>query len=467
MSKKHPPFYILTLAIFLGIISPFWLADGMFTDGTSYATVANNLANDIGGIWDMFFTETLYPHFHEHPPLAMALQSIFFRLFGDSIYIERLYSVGTFAITAFIINKIWKLITPQEHKQLAWLPLLFTALIPLITWSATNNMLENTMMIFTLLATLFIIKSTESHRIINIKLAGFMLALGVLSKGLVALYPLSLLFWILIFKRNISIKQFFTDTVILTIGLVIPFILLFLFVPESYDSLLAYFNKQVVGSIQNVQTVDSRFWILVKLISEHITIGVIILLIYVFTRKSKVGKSNNGWAYAIIALAFSGVLPIMISMKQSGFYILSTFPLFAIALSLLIAPRVLLLTNKIDIKSKGFKIFRTVSYSLLAISILLVGMQIGKYGRDKDRLEDIYSIIEVVPKGSTISIANYIYGEWSIHAYFYRYANISLETKMPYEQQFLLFRTNSKNEIPANYIKQDMGLKEFILLKRK
>src|SRR5690606_19575093 len=103
MKSKSAAFYISVFAIFLGIISPALFSDGMFMDGLIYATIAKNLANGMGSFWYLKFSETFFSAFHEHPPLAMALQSIFFKIFGDSIYVERFYSMGSFLITGYIM----------------------------------------------------------------------------------------------------------------------------------------------------------------------------------------------------------------------------------------------------------------------------------------------------------------------------------------------------------------------------
>ncbi|MBI9034583.1 MAG: glycosyltransferase family 39 protein [Bacteroidales bacterium] len=149
MKNKQLAFYLITVAIFMGLISPFLLADGMFMDGVLYAAISNNLSQGIGNFWDLHLTNTLHPHFHEHPPLAFGIQSLFFMLFGDSIFIERLYSLSTFIITGFIITRIWYKVTNASYHKLAWLPVLFWIITPLVTWAAPNNMLENTMMVFT------------------------------------------------------------------------------------------------------------------------------------------------------------------------------------------------------------------------------------------------------------------------------------------------------------------------------
>jgi len=122
---KHLPFYLIIISLFIGIVAPALFSDGMFMDGVLYAAISQNLANNLGSFWDLHLTNTLYPHFHEHPPLAFGIQSIFFKLFGESILIERFYSLITFIITGWIIILIWRKISDIKFHSLSWLPLLF------------------------------------------------------------------------------------------------------------------------------------------------------------------------------------------------------------------------------------------------------------------------------------------------------------------------------------------------------
>jgi len=71
----------------MALSNELW-SDGMFLDGVYYATISKNLSNGIGSFWNLCFSESSGV-FNGHPPLAMGLQSIFFSLFGESIYIER------------------------------------------------------------------------------------------------------------------------------------------------------------------------------------------------------------------------------------------------------------------------------------------------------------------------------------------------------------------------------------------
>jgi len=461
---KQTPFFILITAIFLGIISPFMLSDGMFMDGLLYAAISNNMAHGMGNAWDLFLTNTFYPHFHEHPPLAFVLQSALFKLFGDSILIERFYSLSTFAITAFVMTKIWKETISEQYKNISWLPLVFWITMPLVSWAAPNNMLENTMMIFTSLSVLFIIKSTKSNSLLYLSLSGIMIFLAVLTKGLVALFPFALIFWIFVFNKKFSFLRFSKDLVISLSAMILSFIVLFIFIPDSYDSLLAYFNKQILGSIENAQTVDSRFFIVFRLFKELIPSLIIMLIIVISTRKQK--TNNNDWIFILLALGLSGVLPIMISMKQSGFYILATFPIFSIAIALKIAPKLSILTEKINTQSSKFKAFKYISYTLLLISIILLFSRINTIGRDEDKIEDVYSMVKIIPKSTTIGIQKEIRTEWSMHGYFQRYGNIALDTHISENTNFLILKKNNKTKYDG-FIIADSSLNVYSLYKRK
>ena len=116
--KNSRPYYIIVFGLFLGICAPSLWSDGMFMDGLYYAAISRNLADGLGSFWYLHFTDFSYPIFHEHPPLAMGLQSILFYFFGDSIYIERLYSFFTFIFTGAIIHLIWGEINRKELKYM-------------------------------------------------------------------------------------------------------------------------------------------------------------------------------------------------------------------------------------------------------------------------------------------------------------------------------------------------------------
>jgi 4-amino-4-deoxy-L-arabinose transferase-like glycosyltransferase len=157
----------------------------MFLDGLIYSTVSKNLADGLGTFWNPHFTTTLMPEFHEHPPLAFGIQSVFYTFLGESRYIDKFYSLFTVAIVGYIILRIWKTL----GYKYGWFPLFIWLMTPTVFWASYNNLLENSLTIFTSLSILFYLKNQESKKYYFIFLSGFMLALGFLTKGFVAFYP--------------------------------------------------------------------------------------------------------------------------------------------------------------------------------------------------------------------------------------------------------------------------------------
>ena len=246
-----------------------------------------------------------------------------------------------------------------------------------------------------------------------------------------------------------------------------PFILLYLFYPTAIDSIGNYIYKQVYGSIQNISSlsqytpVDSRFFIIKKLILEFLPALVLCLIILFFSirKKLNVELQENKFALFFILLALSGVLPVMVSMKQSGFYILTSFPFFSIALGILVTPFIVPLMPR-----KTFKLF-VLGLLIVIVSILLSIKKIGVTGRDHDLIEDVQLLLEVIPEDSKISIDKDMRNNYSLVAYFARHANVSLnsEEKLNYHVSY-----HKKNNNLANYGQIKLNTKTLILyLKNK
>lgn len=466
MIKKQYPAYFFVAAIFLIAISPNLFSNGMFMDGLIYSVISKNLANGAGNFWDLHFTATIFPHFHEHPPLALGLEAVFFKILGNGILTERLYSLLTFIITGIVIIKIMESVTGNTGKSTGWQALLFLISVPTVVWAVSNNMLENTMMIFTSLSVLFAVKSLDKHKTVNLLLSGFMLFLGFMCKGFTALFPLSFFFWLFVFDKNFRFKQFFFKTAILMLTILLSFGFMFLLFPESYDSMLAYFNKQVVGGIVNGNTVDSRFYIVKQLLLDIAPMLIIVLIIYLLSRKTQKSKPEMLWVWVFIAMGISGVLPIMISMKQRGFYILATFPFFAVAASLFTLPAVNSLKGRIK-HEYVYKIFKYLSIFLLITGIGLNIYQIGRTGRDKEKIDDIYRIAEVVPHNSVISVHKSFGSDWAMHGYFNRFAEISLDRSREYKYDYLIVPKGFYSEELGSFEKQHIDLSLYDLYVRK
>lgn len=476
--KKNFPFWLLTVAAFVILLLPELVRDGMFVDGVTYAAVSKNLANGSGSFWYPFYTKTLYPQFHEHPPLVFGIQSIFFSLFGsnNSIFPERIYTFLTAVITGILIVKFWRVVfkSNAQYSRLAWLPVLLWITIPLVSWSYKNNMLENTMGIFTLASVLCIYKGLTEKQFFFYLLSGsFFIFLAFLSKGFVALFPLGIvaLYWAT--KKDISLGKMLSKTVLVFILFLLFFGVLILFIPNASDSLLKYFDIQVLKSLKGEREIPnaSRIYILERLLNELIPAILLTVLVFgvVYKKRLQTLMLKNKYQKEVLFLVivgFSASLPIIISPKQMGYYLVPSFPFFALAIGVFLAPAVNQFIIWIDINKKGFKLFKTSVFVLFLASLFFSVISFGKTGRDKETLKDIYAVGKLIPAGETVTLQNDMCSEWGLIAYFSRYFNISLDCGDE-RHTYQLVKKEGAVKFPESYETVPLELNNFVLLKEK
>jgi 4-amino-4-deoxy-L-arabinose transferase-like glycosyltransferase len=453
--KTHIILYAFVCALFLLITGPILFSDGMFMDGLIHATIANNMADGMGSFWDPHLTSTLLPHYFEHPPLVFGLQSLWFSAFGDSIFVERFYSLTMCVITGWLIVLIWKQL--GNSLKTGWIPLFFWVTVSNVSWCCANNMLENTMTVFVVLAALFYLKSQDKRTFKYLILCGVALFLAFMSKGFVSLYIWSMPFFAWLLFRKENFLQMCIHTVIVVGATVLPLLLLLMLSPSAAHYLTSYFNNQVMGSIQNVATVDSRFAIFWEFL-QHILLplGVAILIISFAAIKKiplKITKERKTILLFFALIIFSGIFPIIISLKQRGFYILTVYPFFAIALSTYLFPLLQLIKNQIVMPKAGRIAFTSLTLVMVVASIVISVISSGRVGRDNELIEDVHTVANLSGSNTTISISPAIREDWSVSSYFMRYHKISLDTGTSPHAYFLTnpmdtIDTQSYKEIP-------------------
>lgn len=461
--------YIFVIALFAALISPYLLTRGMFMDGVIYAAISKNLAFDEGSFWSLKFMTEYFNPFYEHPPLAIYFESLFFRLFGNQFWVERAYSVFTCVVSGVLIHYIWKQLAGRHKMEAAssWIPLLFWILFPLVSWSAVNNMLENTMAVFVLSSLLFLLNSLKQKSILFILLSGFSLSLAFLSKGPVALYLWSFFFLHFLLFRNGSFLQMVYKTLQLVFFTMMPFAMLYLFYSRGFDSLMAYLDNQVVKSVSSVVTVDSRFFILLSLLQQLILPFSVVLLwggiAWMLTRKGVFLKHNLKQSLFFFLLGMTGVLPIMLSLKQSGFYILTTFPFFSISLALIIAG-----FPKIKVNSKSLISIAGISILLLAFAATNTMLKFGTYSRDYDKIQDLQSVKRAFPMEKGVDIDPALWQDWALFGYAARYNGLDFHRDtIPSQALFLVEANNIVKPKDGLYEKCTLSLIRYELYQKK
>ena len=427
--SNNTPFWLLLVGIALLLMNNALLTEGMFLDGVTYACISRNMAEGQGTFWNPHYTATIGNEFHSHPPLAFGLEALFFKAFGDYFWVEKLYSMLMFMLSSLLIALIWKQTTNRPNQ--AWLPLLFWVAMPLTTWSATNNILENTMTDFVLLSVYLMLLSYQLNAKIWLALSGIPLLCAFLYKGFTGLFPLVFPLIYCIFDKKRHWIQGPIDTILLALAFVVLCGLMFLFFPLSLPYLKDYIQLQVIGGGLREVTVGTRLYIVFQLLMQMIASAILLVILFIFR---KIAKTDNvkvfeyppdkSWFLTFLLLGLTGVLPIMLSVKQSDFYMLAALPFIALALGHLSLSMVNVMLLEIKPKAQKWMLFG--ASGILLMGIILNLCHIGKYGRDEALIEDVKRRIAEADGNQTIEITPEEYTNWAAHAYFMRYGKISL-----------------------------------------
>ena len=460
------PFWILAItALFVLIISQL-VQDGMFMDGMIYVTVSRNLAEGVGSFWDPYFSATLMTSYHEQPPLYFGLLALFYKVFGTSMYVERFFCLVCLAVTCFYMHLFWKklFVSTKEIALHSWIPVLFYVITPVCFWAYTNHVEETVMAIFATMASYYIYCALflKEKQVLYFILGGAFIFLSGLTKGVQGMFPIAAvgIYWLI--SKDISFGKMVLWTLIL-IG--IPaFILGFLWFSNEdvAASFISYYHDRYVPTFTNeMDTTGNRFDIIIKVFLEILPIGIISGVILFFSRKYKTQdihpkqyKNSMIWLFI---LGLSGTAPLMVTLEQRGFYIVTAMPLFVLAVSMFAASRITTLINRI----KTLNTLNLAMAFLFTCSIVFSFSQIGKYKRNENTLSDIYKVQQVVPENTIIGFPSKMHSEWAFQAYMMRYNKNSMKDNCSDCKYFVIYKNLDKNLVPPNYSKLNMETQSF------
>ncbi|TAL75462.1 MAG: hypothetical protein EPN88_03325 [Bacteroidetes bacterium] len=475
LSGKNLPFWLFTFSVAIILTIPKLIQDGMFLDGMLYTCVSHNLGNGIGTFWSPEYSPSYFNagshFFHEHPPLVFGIQSLFFRIFGNSMYVERFYILLTLFISAFLIKHLWKSIfrNDQNLKSISWLPVFFWITIPSCSWSYSNNMMENTMGIFTLCAVIFIYKSVESEKneTGTLLISGLFIFLATMSKGVPGFFPVAVpfIYWI-VFRKKTLLKTIFQTLIILSVPVLLYFLLFH--VPQSQENLTFYITKRLLSRISDAPTVVNRFYIIKRLFTELLPQVLFTLLIISVTKLRKKGSSLTGNIRLSIFFFSTGLAasaPLALTMVQRGFYLVPSFPYFAFGFSILTASIIFNFREKICSNPEKYNVFLILSVILFVSAMSFSVMQKGKTVRDRDMLHDVYAIGNTIPVKSEITINHDIANTYVLECYFIRYFNISLFIDTP--KNYLMIKKTDGTVISNDFEKLNIDTKIYDIYKLK
>jgi 4-amino-4-deoxy-L-arabinose transferase-like glycosyltransferase len=428
-SLKERPFWLLTLSLIFILIISQLIQDGAFNDGMLYVSVAKNMANGLGTFWQPYFGNIARSPFHDQPPLYFGILSIFFKLFGQSMYTERIFSLFTFVITMRYIQKIWKIIFRNDTiiANKSWLPVLLWIIIPICFWTYINFVEEILMGVFTIISVYYILKflTSDKNPILYISIAAFSLFLASLTKGFQGLYPMAaiVIYWT-IEPAKISLKKCLLYTSILFLVPLLIYSVLLLN-PDVYSAYKSYFQLRLVTAFNgSIATTNSRLHLLLDLFCQllpPLLLSATILLVSKIKKTIVLNKTTLKTALWFSLIGLSGTIPLMATLEQREFYIATSLPFFVIPIAILIVPSFSALQSGMNFESRTYKTFQNICWTLLVGSIVFTATRFGKFHRDKEELSDIYKFCTIIPSGSYINVTEDLWYEYSVHTYFNRY----------------------------------------------
>lgn len=422
--KQISAAWLFTGAVFLSLILPPLLMQGMFMDGMIYGAVARNLSVGQGNFWHLEFSETLLQPFHEHPPLTFYLESLFFRLSGDQYFTERLYTLFVALATVLVLVRLFRL--TGGNNAGSWLGVLLWISTERVFWSINQNMLEVTMGFFSLL-TLLLLQTAETRsgqaKLIKQSLAGFFLLAAFLSKGFPGLFPLGFYFFRYLSQPGTTLRYFIKNTLLFS-GLFMALLGILLFVSDdAWASLSQWFQQQVSGSVQGQDRTGFRLPFISGFFQQLIPMFALISLVLLSLKIKKVkALSLTADQKFLLYTGLSAFIPLLISPKLSFYYFVPAIPYFALFTANYVQHQLKASQSAFSEK----KWMKPIALSLLIASLFYSISQKGRASRDEALLGDVAKLQAFVPAGSRIQVSESLTDDWTLFACLQRQGRYSV-----------------------------------------
>ncbi len=457
---------IFALSISGVLLIPALFMDGMFMDGLIYTCVGKNLAAGTGTFWDPQFSATYMESYHEQPPLLFGLLSVFFKVLGDSMYTERLYCLFMVVMCYFSLRFVWnQLCASQENeRKLFWLPVLLFFTSPVTFYVYTNNLEEATMVVFALLSAGFQLKAIRSSGNAYgwFALAGLALIASSMCKGAQGLFPIIIpLTWFIV-VRGISFRKAFVGNSIVAIIPILFYVALSFYQPAA-DSYLAYFHDRIQATfnVESAATTSSRFFLLYELLLDLLPALFTAALLSIAARK--ITRTFKREAVFLLIIGFSGILPLMVTLEQRGFYLVTALPFVTLAIALFVLDGAHLLNKKCEEK-RGLRIaLNSLSALIITGTITATILLAGTPKRDVDLLHDVAVIGTTNIGDERISSDPETWSNWSLQGYLIRYHDISLSRTDTTARFFIV---PEDKQPPSGFSKVDLPTKVYHLYSR-
>jgi hypothetical protein len=300
-------------------------------------------------------------------------------------------------------------------------------------------------------------------------LAGGMLLLAGLTKGVQGMFLLSApFFWWLCVRDTgflIMLKQS-----LLVVLIPVLFLLYAWFTPEAHSSFDAYFTSRYISTFNHVNdTSGSRFHILYELLLNSLSLLTMLAAILVATTGKKDffpgWKDQKKLILFFILSSFAGIFPLMVTMEQRGFYLVTALPFLAIAAALFIAPNIEQIQENLLIKRKTSAFLSVLGIFITTGAIISTFIVAGKPKRDAEKLHDLVLIAAQTGERKTILTTQKVYLDWGFSTYAMRNHGISVTENVAITNEWLVLEKT--DTVPDGYQSVSLPTERYLLLKKK
>ncbi|WP_187182002.1 glycosyltransferase family 39 protein [Rhizobium sp. WL3] len=456
----------------------------MFFDGGIYATVGMHLAAGKGSIWAPHFSETLFPTFAEHPPLMMWLLAIGYTIFGDSIAVEKGFSLLTFLVSAALLFQIWMRLNKDDIQMQRAFPLalLLTLIAGRVNWGFANGLLENLLSVFSLTAVLLFVIAYDrptpilsKRRLALVAVAGLAICCSLLTKGPVGLFPLAApaIHW-LVFRKSPFMAMVLDIAIILVIiGLFLTFLYGF---DASRDAVDRYLAAQLLSSLRGDRgSYGGGLYVFRKILGVNGYSLAIVAITAFAGWHFKLGKSEIGArskrfkrAAFLLIIGISASVPISLSPRVANFYFNPSLLFYSPGFAILAAP--VIMDGLSRLRERQAKVLRVGSLFALAVSIAAVIASIGRLGADARTIEQAAAIesfvcTDMTPCKPSLSACEGSWQDWALHTYLQRFYTISIAKAADVQADYLIADGSCNNL--AGYDETGINILPYRLLQRQ
>jgi hypothetical protein len=404
------------LAALAGVLYlPNLFQHGGFMDGLYYGNTAMNLAEGRGSFWKPALTETFESYMKGQLPFGFWVESLLYRITQGAFYTDRLYGLLWWMITVWAMHRLVSKLSGSFH---AWLTVILFTITPVVFWTYGNNLLEIPLTGWTTLSVLVYVElENRMPTLFRLLLTAFFIVLALFSKTLTGVFPLAFPFWFALYRHGAGgAKQGVVHA--LALGFFVSAFVGMLFLFEAPKTFLNDYLSVQLGPSLSGRDAQSGHTLILRKLAQELPVGMgFCALGMLFGWWRWEGKSRRLF-WLGLAMALSASLPVMVSPKQSGFYILAAYPWFGLAFASLFSEDTLNLST--------VRILRWTFAVVFFLGSCFCLYSAGDYCRDRETITAVKVLGKEIGHSQVVGFDNCQHQEYSAINYLYRYGRISV-----------------------------------------